>query len=154
MKHTKPLPSLGRLRELFRYCPVSGFLYNNQRRTGYVTSKNNRYRTCFVDGKLYPQHRVAWKLMKGEDPPSEIDHEDRDGFNNKWSNLRLTDRSGNCLNTATRKDNVLGERGIHVHKPSGKFILQMQRNKQRMRAYFSTLEEAVELRDFINQESK
>ena len=154
MKHTKHLPTLDRLKELFWYCPVSGDLYNKQRGLGRVTLKTQRYKVCWVDGKFHMQHRVAWKLMTGEDPPGEVDHIDRNSFNNKWLNLKVTDRSGNCLNTSTRKDNSLGERCIHIHKPSGKFVVQVQRKGQRCCAYLETLEEAVELRDFIIQESK
>ncbi len=87
--------------------------------------------------------------MTGEDPPDEIDHEDRDGFNNKWLNLRITDRSGNCINTTTRKDNTLKERCIHYCNTRGKYVVQVQRNKKRFQKLFASLEAAITFRDEV-----
>lgn len=43
-------------------------------------------------------HNICWYLKKGEWPEKEVDHRDTNKANNKWSNLRLADRSIQQLN--------------------------------------------------------
>jgi hypothetical protein len=42
-----------------------------------------------INGQDYLAHELAWLLMTGELPPSEIEHIDGDKLNNAWANLRL-----------------------------------------------------------------
>lgn len=153
MKTARELPSFETLDELFEYNPETGLLYNKTDRAksvkkgSVVGNRTQRYKTCYVGGKHYTQHRVIWKLQTGHDPFGEIDHINRDSFDNRWENLRDVDRSGNCLNVGTRKDNALGEKGIHFCNIRSRFVVQIQRNKKRVQKVFKTLEEAVGFRD-------
>lgn len=65
--------------------------------------------------KLYKAHRVAWLLMTGEWPEHEIDHIDTNPTNNAWSNLRLANRSENCMNRNRQANNTSGYKGVSSH---------------------------------------
>src|ERR1039458_1304193 len=92
----RPLPSQSRLRELLNYNPETGSLVwristNNQVKPGDDFGCNDRgvRRIGNIDGALYLAHRLIWRFMTGDDPRCEIDHENTDGSDNRWSNLRL-----------------------------------------------------------------
>lgn len=52
-----------------------------------------------LDSRTLLAHRVVWKIVTGEEPPCLIDHEDTDGFNNRWINLRDATLSQNRINS-------------------------------------------------------
>lgn len=136
MVRKNPSPEL--LRELLHYDPETGVFtwrkrdlrhfkslnswsrWNNMfagRRAGAVYVGSTGYR-CIQIGVLgfkMKAHRIAWMYMTGSEPPKEIDHIDRDGTNNKWSNLR----SGvgvNNYNLSMRRDNKSGVSGVSWSK--------------------------------------
>lgn len=51
-------------------------------------------------GRVVSMHRLLMNLSR--DDERMVDHADRDGLNNRRSNLTLTDNSGNQMNTASR----------------------------------------------------
>ncbi len=110
-----------------------------------------RYYQVYIGGKKIAAHRIIWKLMTGE-TPEEVDHINRDGHDNRWANLREVDRSLNCVNQSTRKDNKYG-RGIHFCETTKRFRVQVQRNKVRTQSIHKTLEEAISVRDEILNQS-
>ncbi len=60
-------------------------------------------------GKAYVAHRLAWKVMTGNDPQNEIDHRNGIRDDNRWCNLRPATRSQNSMNrTAGRGRDVKG----------------------------------------------
>lgn len=61
-------------------------------------------------------HRVAWALMTGAWPEHEIDHEDRNHGNNKWSNLRPATHQTNQWNKGPGVRNRSGHVGVHQHQ--------------------------------------
>lgn len=65
-----------------------------------------------VDGHYYMAHRLAWLLMTGDWPPTEIDHKNRVRDDNKWGNLRCCTHSQNLANANRRSDNSTGFKGV------------------------------------------
>jgi hypothetical protein len=96
----KPLPPVEYLRERLNYDPKTGALTwkHGPRTKNYLTGKAAGNRDAYYirvefEGGRYTAHRIIWKMMTGEDPPSDIDHKDRNGFNNSWANLRVATRT-------------------------------------------------------------
>lgn len=81
--------------------------FDYDKTTGHFTKKGKvykqgsaRYKRVRIGKKVYALHRLIWIYMTGDDiEGKEIDHINRDTHDNRWSNLRLTDRSLNQLNT-------------------------------------------------------
>jgi hypothetical protein len=95
------------------------------------------------NGRGYQANRVAWLIMTGAWPTFQIDHQDTDGLNNRWTNLRQATHAQNIANAKTRKDNVLGLKGVSFHKVKGAFVARIQHNKIRVvLGYFASPEEA------------
>ena len=99
------LPSLAYLRENLDYDPETGILTWARGRVGVSKGKRAGHRNkvgvqVMLHGTGYLAHRIIWKWMTGEDPPSSIDHIDRDNFNNSWSNLRAATPLEQCHNRA------------------------------------------------------
>ena len=100
----KPLPPLEELKEHFDYNPDTGVIIwkktTNQRikvgqEAGWlnVKTKNLVYRNIKFKHGHYKAHRLAYYMYHGIDPRNnDIDHEDRNGLNNKINNLRLATR--------------------------------------------------------------
>lgn len=51
-----------------------------------------------IFGKLYYAHRIIWTMFTEDWPENEIDHIDRNGFNNRISNLRDVTHQVNMMN--------------------------------------------------------
>ena len=87
-------------------------------------------RTRSGSTKIY-MHR----LIMGSPLGAEIDHIDRQGFNNRRRNLRIATRSENMINTAIRVDNTSGFKGVYSAK--GKWMASIKINGvQRHLGYF------------------
>jgi hypothetical protein len=77
--------------------------------------KNNGYIRIGKHG-IYAQQIVVYKMLGYW--PEEVDHKDHDTLNNKWDNLRPTDRVGNNRNVRVSKNNRSGVLHVHIH-PNG-----------------------------------
>ena len=67
------------------------------------------YAQVMIDGRNYLAHRLAWMYEHGEWPDGDLDHADRDGTNNRLSNLRLATRQQNRANSkASGRSGVKG----------------------------------------------
>jgi hypothetical protein len=75
---------------------------------------------------LFLAHRIIWKMIIGEEPPLELDHEDRDPTNNKWYNLRVANRSQQSWNRKRHFDNKSGAKGVHWYPKTKKWVAQIQ----------------------------
>lgn len=95
------------VRGLFTYDPLEGLLRwrNRAGRHGRIPARSiagrvhsQGYRYVTISGKHYRGSRVIWVYVTGEWPKVQVDHQDLDPGNDKWSNLRLATRSQNKAN--------------------------------------------------------
>lgn len=70
------------------------------------------YRRLRFLGKNYLSHRLAWFYVTGSWPPNLVDHKDRNGQNNIWTNFRLSTVSQNSANAGLSKNNSSGWKGV------------------------------------------
>jgi hypothetical protein len=159
----KLLPPVDFLRTCLDYTPETGELRWKQRprehfantqmwkrwnihRAGTLAgTQTTKYRRInFYSGYRFLcfAHRVIWKWMTGEDPPSDIDHKDRNPLNNRWENLRLATRVQAVWNRELpRKINP--HRGVFPMK-EGKWRVRIRINGiQHNLGSFSSVEEAA-----------
>lgn len=135
------------LREKFEYDPDTGVL-THKPRAGLTRGEkmfNSRYAGKSVghpntsghlqvgvtgdDGEYYLVlvHRIAWALTTGTWPTFDIDHRDTDKANNRFTNLRPCDGSGNRMNTTPRADNKVGFKGVSLTSRSdSRYTAQIQ----------------------------
>lgn len=140
----------------FEYNPVTGVvthrIASNNKNTGAIAGYNVvrghlTYLQVCVLNRYFLLHRVAWVLMRGEWPQGEIDHINRNGLDNRWSNLRDVPRSINGRNCRLQSNNSSGIAGVHWHKASNKWRIRIgASNDHNLIGYAETLEEAREMR--------
>jgi hypothetical protein len=88
-------------------------------KTGWYVQKesyNNAKTSYVVHDKYGRLHRV---ILGIEDPNILVDHIDRDGLNNKRSNLRIVTNSENKRNQGTVSNNKFNFNGLTYEKPNG-----------------------------------
>jgi hypothetical protein len=94
------------VRELLDYDPETGELTWRETKSG-RTSKiagtvqpchNGYRRKVVIDYGMYMAHRVIWLWMTGKWPRGDIDHKDRNGLNNRWTNLHVVTKAENNKN--------------------------------------------------------
>ena len=88
-------------------------------KTGWYEQKenhNNAKTSYVVHDKYGRMHRV---ILGIEDPNVLVDHIDRDGLNNKRSNLRIVTNSENKRNQGTVSNNKFNFNGLTYEKPNG-----------------------------------
>lgn len=85
-------------------------------------------------------HRLAWLYMLGEWPRPGVDHEDLDGMNNSWRNLRLATKAQNSANTGRPANNTSGFKGVSLR--NGRYRATF---RGRFLGYRDTPEEAAVL---------
>lgn len=151
----KPLPDQKTLAELLEYDPKTGELRWKERPGNTRWQKmyagklafrevKGRYFAGCIHAKKYLAHRIIWKLVHGTDPDN-IDHVNRDGFDNRIDNLRSVDHATNCSNRKTRADSRSGVRHVNVMQ-NGRFRVSI---RAKHHGCFSTLSEAIRKRDEV-----
>jgi hypothetical protein len=127
------------LKSVLNYSPENGVLtWKNPTgdgvKIGWVAGcvakmKNGKkYLKVGINGKSYYAHRVIWVYMTGEYPEKQVDHEDGNGLNNKWLNLKKATNTSNHRNRRLPSDNVSGCIGVAYNK-----------NRHRWQASISTV---------------
>jgi hypothetical protein len=88
------------------------------------------YVVISIFGRRYLAHRLAWLLIHGEWPSSDLDHIDLDKSCNRISNLRKATPSQNQANKRAR-DSASGFKGIYWDTRKRKWRAQIRKDKKR-----------------------
>lgn len=109
---------------------------------------NSRYVREVKDHKVLFLHR----FLLNPEPGEIIDHINRNGLDNRKSNLRIVSPSENSANSKTRS--ITGEKNIYIH--SGAYRVEIIRDYKRVFVKTcKTLEDAVKSRDeFLERYNK
>jgi hypothetical protein len=101
-------------------------------------------------GKAIQAHRLAWLIVKGYDPPEQIDHINHITNDNRFDNLRMATPSQNMRNRKTNKDNASGTRGVYWNIARMMWKVEIKHNKvSHYLGYYSDYEEACKVaKDF------
>lgn len=156
----KPSVDQATLTRLLHYDPATGIFTWNRRddvgkawntryagkQAGYAWSVPNSpltYWSIRIFDWPFLAHRLAVLYMTGEWPAADVDHDDRDGLNNRWSNLRPATKSQNSANRSFSKKSSTKLRGAYACKRTGRYRAQICINgKIRWLGYYDTPEEA------------
>lgn len=141
-----------RLLELLHYDAETGVFTWKVRRqriaAGTVagTPDSHGARQIKIDRVLHLAHRLAWFYVKGS-WPVEIDHENRNKDDNRWSNLRHCTHSQNCFNKAMISTNTNGAKGVTLVKKTGMWNAWFMNDAKRQHiGNFVEIADAVEAR--------
>lgn len=80
-----------------------------------------------VEGQLLRNHHIVWFINTGHWPDSELDHIDRVRSNNRFENLRLSDRKGQGANQTLQTRRIGKWKGVHKTS-SGKYGVKIKVN--------------------------
>ena len=132
----KQLPSQSRLAELFEYNQHTGFLVwrthrGNQIPGSVAGSRNYTIKrtpaniAVGVDGRVYNASRLIWVMVHGNGSipvGHEIDHINRNPFDNRLDNLRIATKQQNTQNRI--RSNNSGHKGIY-YTPEGRWMARL-----------------------------
>ena len=95
------------LKALLHYDPETGkFTWLEQRGRQKAGDEAGAYSEALgylligINGTRHYAHRLAWLYMTGEWPENVIDHEDRNGANNRFANLKSVTQKRNVQKAA------------------------------------------------------
>lgn len=115
----------------------------NQYRWNPLRHKSGFYATARESQKTVYLHRLIVGFPEGQ----EVDHANRDGLDNRRSNLRVCSRSGNTSNRARMKSNTTGFVGVE-YRANGRFQAAVWVNYHKVSlGTFDTAEDAARARD-------
>jgi hypothetical protein len=168
---TKPYPPKHVLLQLLRYEPETGKLFWKERpvsmfsdgaqsavhnaaiwngknagNEAFITSLLHGHRYAGLNGKKVLAHRIIWKMVHGEEPPT-IDHINGDPSDNRLVNLRAATPVQNGQNSRRRKNNTSGVMGVAWEPRRLKWCVRIHlkyRNKHV--GYFDDFDTAVAAR--------
>ncbi|WBF69625.1 HNH endonuclease [Shigella phage SFPB] len=95
------------------------------------------------DGSKEYAHRLAFLLM-GEEIPELVDHINGIRDDNRWSNLRSSNKVDNACNAKLRDDNKTGYKGISWDSSRKRWRVSITYNKRTVSKRFKNFEDAVE----------
>lgn len=96
--------------------------------------------TCLPDGRVFHMH----SLMLLREHKQDIDHINRNGLDNRRSNLRLVSRSDNNKNSKLRSDSTTGVKGVYKHTKNNSWYARIVvEGKWKYLGSFSTKDEAI-----------
>src|SRR6266576_207215 len=116
------------LEKLLAYDPITGFITwkidrSNQIRAGMRAGAINGHGYLYIEinGRSYRSARIAWALFYKVWPIKIVDHKNRIKVNDWIENLRLATKRENNHNTALRRDNKTGRKGVSICSKTGKY---------------------------------
>jgi len=145
-----------RLHEVLNYDPETG-VFTWRAKTcckvviggvaGYVDKRTYKrgggYRYIRIDGTLYVAAQLAVLWMTSKWAPRDVDHINGVRDDNRWTNLRLADRSQNCANSPARGGAYSKLKGVSFNWAAGKYQAQIKVDyRQRYLGLFDTAEAA------------
>jgi hypothetical protein len=153
----RALPPLDELLKRFVYDSATGvityrtdhrFGRNGRRviKAGTVAGTVHRdgYRSIRIDGVSYLAHRVAFKLIYGEEPLNQVDHKDRNRANNVCENLRIATPRQNNENRRISDHNKTGCIGVSRWALTEKWRAQITVNRKQIHlGTFDSFDDAV-----------
>lgn len=102
-------------------------------------------RNVCIENRRYYSARLIWLMVTGVDPGElEVDHQDGNSKNERFSNLRLATRAEQSRNSRKpAKGNTTLPKGVYFHKECGAYAAQIYVDDQaRYLGRFKTPEEA------------
>lgn len=109
----------------------------------YTWHLGNNYIVGKVNKKEIKLHRFLLSPKRDE----EIDHINRDTFDNRRKNLRIVDRSTNCINRAIHSNNTSGCKGVYKIFNYDRYGVQINVDgKRKYLGSYDTFEEACLVR--------
>ena len=110
-----------------------------------ATVKSNNYRMILIGEKCWHAHRLAWLIVNGEWPKTQIDHINGDPSDNRIANLRLATPAQNAQNKRVCSNSKSGIKGVSFDPKRGKWGAFIQINKrQTIIGRYGSLEDAAE----------
>jgi len=103
--------------------------------------RSTTYARAYISGQRVFLHRFIMELHGHNIEGLRIDHEDRNGLNNHYSNLRLATRSQNRANSKRQTNNTANYIGIDWHKPTKKWRVRLMH--QGVRHYIGEYDSAI-----------
>lgn len=95
-----------------------------------------KYRNIQVNKRPFLAHRLAWFYMNAE-WPNKIDHENGNGLDNSYSNLRNVTMTGNQRNRRRSENNTSGVTGVCFANGVGLWLSHIGLNgKQKNLGFF------------------
>ena len=104
--------------------------------------KDGSIRTVYAVGGDRGRTVLLHRVIAGTPVGMETDHRDRDGLNNRRSNLRNATIAQNRQNAAISADNTSGVKGVCRDKWTGKWKAQISANGRRYERRFDAIEDA------------
>lgn len=118
-----------RLKELFEYNPDTGLFIRKIRVGNQIAGniagslKKDGYVYIKIDSKPYKAHRLAFLYMEGY-MPEEVDHINRECSDNRWCNLRASNRQENNRNRKSWSKS--GYLGVYWNKNTQKWQVKVK----------------------------
>jgi hypothetical protein len=109
-----------------------------------LTGRPKSIELC-INKVMYQAHRIVWAIVTGVDAPShlQIDHENRDPFDNRIGNLRLATPAQNNANRIYRNRKRALPKGVYQPRGSRRFFANIEAGgRRRFLGSFATAEEA------------
>lgn len=146
------------LRRLISYDPATGQFVRMAPKAlfGKVAAPHEQscgYMQIVVNRRLYYAHRLAWLLMTGAWPASQVDHIDGDRKNNRFANLREASPSENQQNIKRKSNNTSGFPGVSWSNKAQLWKAQIGCNGRKKHiSYRATPEEAYS--DYLREKQR